>query len=250
MWANQRERLGEVLGTCYCMAAVDGEVAPEELEIIVERVASLVPDEGEAELRRLLEEAAAAVERHGVDRYLSTLHAVPEDGRRHLLGSVAATMLADGVVTGEEEVLFRRVAGALGFSDVEAEQVRQATTEERETRIQREGERVAEILGAAGWRPVGEPGLPAFAHESRGGARLRVEHNTGDRSLLLRVADASDCGTDLVIRYGQRLDAVLEAVRGSAEDLSNEDLPFFVAKLADLCPDLFVWHEGQLRRIT
>jgi uncharacterized tellurite resistance protein B-like protein len=125
MWWKQglKDRLGELAGACYCVAASDGHVADEEIAVIAEQIVAFAEREvGLGEVEGLLVAARDQVRSAGIDGYVSGLgQRLDEEARSQLLSAAAATMLADGEVSGVERKVYFQIAKALGVPEPEAD---------------------------------------------------------------------------------------------------------------------------------
>lgn len=118
-----KNRLGELAGACYCVAASDGHVADEEIAVIAEQIVAFSEREvGLGEVEGLLVAARDEVRSTGIDAYVAGLaNRLDEESRSQLLSAAAATMLADGQVSADERRVYFQIARALGMSEPEAE---------------------------------------------------------------------------------------------------------------------------------
>lgn len=125
MWWKQglKDRLGELAGACYCVAASDGHVADEEMAVIVDQIVAFAGrDVAVAEVEALLTSARDAVQAAGIDAYVAGLgRRLDEESRSQLLSAAAATMLADGEIAASERGVYSQIARALGVPEREAE---------------------------------------------------------------------------------------------------------------------------------
>lgn len=125
MWWKQglKDRLGDLAGACYCVAASDGYVADEEIDVIAEQIVAFAEREvGLGEVAGLLTSARDAVRSAGVEGYVAGLgRRLDEEARSQLLSAAAATMLADGEVSEVERKVYFQIAKALGVPEPEAD---------------------------------------------------------------------------------------------------------------------------------
>ncbi len=118
-----KDRLVELAGACYCVAASDGHVADEEIAVIAEQIVAFAERAvGLGEVEGLLVAARDEVSSAGVDGYVAGLgRRLDEEARSQLLSAAAATMLADGEVSADERRVYLQIAQALGVPEPEAD---------------------------------------------------------------------------------------------------------------------------------
>ncbi|HEU4412375.1 MAG TPA: tellurite resistance TerB family protein [Polyangiaceae bacterium] len=118
-----KDRLGELVGACYCVAASDGHVADAEIAVIAEQIVAFAEREvGLGEVEGLLTAARDEVRSTGIEGYVAGLgRRLDEEARSQLLSAAAATMLADGEVSVDERRVYFQIARALGMPEPEAE---------------------------------------------------------------------------------------------------------------------------------
>lgn len=125
MWWKQgiKNRLSDLAGACYCVAASDGHVDDEEIAVIAEQIVSFAEREvGLSEVEVLIVAARDQVRLAGIDGYVSGLgQRLDEEARSQLLSAAAATMLADGEVSEVEKTVYFQIAKALGVPEPEAD---------------------------------------------------------------------------------------------------------------------------------
>lgn len=125
MWWKQglKNRLSDLAGACYCVAASDGQVDDEEIAVIAEQIVSFAEREvGLSEVEVLIVAARDQVRLAGIDGYVSRLgQRLDEEARSQLLSAAAATMLADGEVSEVEKIVYFQIAKALGVPEPEAD---------------------------------------------------------------------------------------------------------------------------------
>ena len=115
--------LAEVAGACYCIAAADGHVTPEEVEAMAQAIAKASGGTASFEqAMSLIKQTHLEVSKLGRAAYLKGLGKDLEpDERREVLAAAAATMIADGEAADVERDLYLEIAKELGFEEADAE---------------------------------------------------------------------------------------------------------------------------------
>jgi uncharacterized tellurite resistance protein B-like protein len=125
MWdKGLKDRLPELAGACYCIAAADDDPSETEMESVAKAIQLFAEKEVDRlEIDRLVEDAAAEVRAKGAQNYLVGLgdRIENEAARSQLLGAAASTLLADPSISDKEQQMFLQLAHALNISDIEAE---------------------------------------------------------------------------------------------------------------------------------
>jgi uncharacterized tellurite resistance protein B-like protein len=120
-----QDKLGDFAGACYCIAAADGTVSEDEIQIIANSILQLSGGTAKLdEIQRMLDQARAAVQSSGLEAYLKGLgRDLDRDGRVEILAGAAMTLAADGHMSDEEAAAYLRLAKSLGFSHDDANQI-------------------------------------------------------------------------------------------------------------------------------
>lgn len=265
-----RERPGDVAGACYCIAAADGELHESEAQQLAKQVHELVGASVTfEEIERLVSEAHDELARAGLAAYLRGLGAgLSEEARAQLLGAAAAIAAADGALAKEERHVYFKLAAALDFSHERADVIltavtapapetqRSASSASFASQAEETGQ-IAAALGAAGWTDplaslveagIGVEGFgaAAFQYANERGALLRLEHHPEGREVHLRLTDASDVGTDLVVPYGSKLPELLALVVGAQDEASPGEFGRLAREIAGAFPEAREQRDGAL----